>query len=98
MDVASVKSQSMTSQDEIRKSAIRATAKDIIKSPYNKVNVKDIDFHPKPRKTRIKGFPTEIDINTFLRQLTFRKLSTLSAKFMSKVTTSLRDTISYNSY
>lgn len=97
MDLSSVKSQSMLSTEDVRKSTLKQNAREIIKSPYNKVNVKDIDFVTKPKKQHIKGFPTEIDINTFLRQLTFRKLTKLSSKFMEKVQ-SLKDSVSYRDY
>lgn len=97
MDTASVQSHSMMSTDDLRVSSIRKGAKEIIKSPYNKVNVKDIEFQTKDKKKRIKGFPTEIDLNIFLRQLTFRKLSKLSAKFLEEVK-SLNQTISFSNF
>lgn len=80
-----MKSLSAASGEDARKSSIRNLGTNIIKSPYNKVDVKDIDFHPKPKKMRIKGFPTDIDINNFLNQLTFKKLSKLSSKFIAKI-------------
>jgi hypothetical protein len=97
MDRSPVKSESVTSTEERRKSNLGNIAKNLIKSPYNKVDINDIDFHPKPKKKRIKGLPTEKNINLFLRQLTFNKLSKLSAKFVDKVS-SLKNNIAYNAY
>jgi hypothetical protein len=97
MDRSSGKSLSTYSNDETRKSVIQATAKNIIKSPFNKVNIAEIEFNPKPKKKRIKGFPTEKNIDVFLRQLTFKRLIRLSAKFVEKVS-SLKNTISVNSF
>ena len=80
-----MKSLSAVSGEDAKRTSIRNVGTNIIKSPHNKVDVKDIDFHPKPKKMRIKGFPTDIDINNFMNQLTFRKLSKLSTKFISKI-------------
>lgn len=60
-----------------RKSILNSRGKEVIKSPYNKVNEKDINFVPKPKKKRIKGFPSDKAVEAFLRQLTFKKLSKL---------------------
>ena len=98
MEVASLQSNSMMgSTDDLRKNTFKKGGQDIIKSPYNKVNVKDIEFKPRQKKKIIKGFPTEIDINKFLRQLTFKRLTQLSTKFLDKVS-SLKDTVSYGYY
>lgn len=85
MDTPSMKSTSMRSIDDNRKSSLRKTGKEVITSPYNKVDIKSIDFNPKPKKTRIKGFPTEIDINTFMKELNYKKMNKLKNKFRSKI-------------
>jgi hypothetical protein len=90
-----MKSNSVMSTQDKRQSPIKRGAREIIKSPYNKVNVDDVILHPKVKKKRIKGFPTEIDLNTFLRQLTIRKLKKLSAKFLEEVK-SLNQTVSFS--
>ena len=59
METNSLASKSMVSNEEIRKLGFRKGGNDIIKSPYNKVNIKDIPFNPKPKRNRIKGFPSE---------------------------------------
>lgn len=97
MDTASNKSHSMVSTAGMRKSNIVNHGKDIIKSPYNKTKIEDINFVKKPKKKHIKGFPTEIDINNFLKQLSFHKLTKLASAFMGKVS-SLTDSIGKGAY
>ena len=77
MENTSIISHSMASTEDIRKNALKAGGRDIIKSPYNKVNVKNIKFKSKPKKKRREGLPDEKVVSSFLKQLTFRKLSKL---------------------
>jgi hypothetical protein len=85
METPSDRMSTMRSVDDNRKSNLRKTGNEIIQSPYNKVDIKSIDFKPKPKKKRIKGFPTEIDINNFMKQLTYKRMTKLKNRFRSKI-------------
>ena len=93
METPSHKSSSLKSSEDVRKLSLQKTGKDVIQSPYNKVDIKTIDFKPRPKKKIIKGYPTNIDINDFMKQLTYKKMTKLKNKFRSKVA-SLDKTIS----